>query len=155
LPKFKAIEGSAAANLLYQIRPPGEILLPLIEPALQSMNSNQRVQAFLALRGISSGHELMRAHVLRGLNDSHSEVQYWAAETVGRCGPHGKWAVSNLLEMANSPDLRVHEGAVTALNNLGTNALSAVPRLREMLAGETNAQRRKIIANSIDYLSDD
>ena len=155
LPVSQGSEAGTAAELLaIQIKPPGEVLLPLIEPPLRSTNADQRLTAFLALRGISSGHELARPYLERGLKDSSSQVQKWAAYAIGSSGDHGKWAVSNLLELANSsPDFDTHQSALAALNTLGTNSWQVLPRLKEMLAGEQDEKRRKVIANAIDYIS--
>ena len=154
LPVSRVSEAGTAANLLSsQIKPPGEMLLPLIEPALQSTNADQRMMALLALRGISSGHELARPYIERGLKDSSPLVQRLAAAAIRRSGAHGKWAVSNLLELASSPDFSTHEAAIHALNVLGTNSWPVVPRLKEMLASQEDEQRQKVIANAINYIS--
>jgi hypothetical protein len=154
LPASKGSEAATAANLLSgQIKPPGEMLLPLIRPALQSTNADQRVTAFIALRGISSGHELARPYLERGLKDPNTQVQRFAADAIRWSGAHGKWAVSNLLELASSPDFDTHESAIHALNILGTNSWPVLPRLKEMLASEQDQKRQKVIANAIDYIS--
>ena len=154
LPASKVLEAGSAANLLSSyIKPPGEILVPLLEPAFQSTNEGHRLFAFTAVRGISSGHDLARPYLSRGLSDPDLQVQAWTAHAIGQFGWRAKWAVSNLLTLANSPDLQVHESALSALNLLGTNSWPVIPALQEMLAGETNDQRRKIIANAIDYIS--
>lgn len=145
--------GTAANLLSGQIKPPGEMLLPLIEPALQSTTADQRVTALIALSGISSGHELARPYLERGLKDPSSQVQRFAAEAIRSSGEHGKWAVSKLLELASSPDFDTHASAIHALNILGTNSWPVVPRLKEMLAAEQDEKRRKVIANAIDYIS--
>src|ERR1043166_5892357 len=135
LPASKGSEAWSAAVLLSdQIKPPGEMLLPLLEPALRSTNAEPRLCAFIALIGSSSGHELTRPYLLQGLKDSDSQVQKFAANVVRRFGPHGKWAVTNLLEVANSPVFETHEAALHALNIMGTNAWPVVPQLKEMLA---------------------
>ena len=150
LPVSRGSEAGTAAELLaIQIKPPGEMLLPLIEPALQSTNADQRLMALLALRGISSGHELARPYFERELKDPNSQVQRWAAYIIGYFGEHGNWAVSNLLELASSPDFDTHEAAVHALNHLGSNSWPVLPWLKEMLAGEQDERRRKVIANAI------
>jgi hypothetical protein len=154
LPASQGSEAGTAANLLSsQIKPPGEMLLPLIRPALQSTNADQRVTAFIALRGISSGHELARPYLERGLKDPNTQVQRFAADAIRWSGAHGKWAVSNLLELASSPDFDTHESAIHALNILGTNSWPVLPRLKEMLASEQDQKRQKVIANAIDYIS--
>lgn len=154
LPASRGTEAWSAAQLLFgQIKPPGEMLLPLIQPALRSTNADQRVTALVALRGISSGQELARPYLERGLTDPNTKVQRFAADTIRWSGPHGKWAVSNLLELASSPDFDTHESAIHALNILGTNSWPVIPRLKEMLAGEQDEKRRKVIANAIDYIS--
>ena len=149
----KFTEGMRAAELLaVQIKPPGEMLLPLIAPAFQSTNASQRLMAFTAVRGISSGHALARPHLARGLRDSDPQVQRMAAMAV-RWHGNATWAVSNLLEAAQSRKLDVINFALQALNQLGTNALPVIPKLKEMLAQETDAERRREIANAIDYIS--
>jgi hypothetical protein len=154
LPASSGSEAGTAAELLaIQIKPPGEVLLPLIEPALHSTNADQRLTAFLALRGISSGHELARPYLERGLKDPSTQVQRFAADAIRWSGAHGKWAVSNLLELASSPDFETHQSAIHALNTLGTNSWPVIPRLKEMLASEQDEKRRKVIANAIDYIS--
>jgi hypothetical protein len=154
LPPSKGSEAHTAANLLFaQIKPPGEMLLPLIEPALQSTNADQRVSALIALRAISSGHDLARPYLERGLKDPNPQVQRWTAEAVRESGAHGKWAVFKLLELASSPDFDTHAAAIHALNSLGTNSWPVLPRLKEMLASEQDQKRRKIIAHSIEYIS--
>jgi len=155
LPAAKGGEAGTAANLLSgQIKPPGEMLLPLVRPALQSTNADQRVMALIALRGISSGHDLARPYLEHGLKDPNAQVQRWAADAIYWSGEHGKWAVSNLLELVSSPDFDTHASAIHALNILGTNSWPVVPRLKEMLAGEQDDKRRKVIANAIHYISD-
>jgi len=154
LPASKFGEAGSAANLLSSyIKPPGESLVPLLEPAFQSTNEGQRLCAFIAVRGISSGHDLARPHLLRGLSDPDLQVQKWTARAIGQFGWRANWAVSDLLTLANSPDLEVHGAALEALNLLGTNSWPVLPTLKQRLAGETNQQRRKIIANAIDYIS--
>ena len=149
LPASKGGQAITAANLLSdQLKPPGEMLLPLLEPALQS-NVNLRVVAFVALRGISSGHELARPYLERGLNDSNSLVQRCAIDVISYFGEHGNWAVSNFLELASSPDFDTHEAAIYALKRLGTNSWPVLPRLKEMSAAERDERRRKGIADAI------
>jgi HEAT repeats len=140
---------TAAKLLSDQIKPPGEMLLPLIEPALQSTNEGQRLWGFFALRGISSGHDLARPYLERGLKDQSTEVQRFAADVIGYCGEHGNWAVSNLLELASSPDFDIHGAAIHSLNRLGTNSWPVLPQLKEMLAVEQDERRRKGIADAI------
>lgn len=129
------------------------MLLPLLKSELQSTNADQRVTALIALRGISSGHELARPYLERGLKDSSTQVQRFAADAIRWSGSHGKWAVSNLLELATSPDVDAHQSATHALNILGTNSWPVLPRLGVMLAGEQDEKRRKTIAHAIDYIS--
>lgn len=154
LPASRGSEAGTAANLLSgQIKPQGEMLLPLMVPALQSTNAEQRTTALIALRGISSGHHLARPYVERGLKDPNTQVQRFAADAIYWFGPRGNWAVSNLLELAASPDFYTHEAAIHALNILGTNSWPVLPRIKEMLANEQDEKRRKIIAHSIEYIS--
>ena len=154
LPESRGAKAATAANLLYShIKPPGEMLLPLIKPALQSTNVGNRAVAFVALRGISSGHGMAKPYLEQGLKDPNSQVQRWAAEAIRESGAHGKWAVSNLLELASSPDFETHRSAIHGLNILGTNSWSVLPRLKEMLASEQDEKRQKVIAHSIDYIS--
>ena len=69
-------------------------------------------------------------------------------------GAHAKWAVSNLLELVGSPTQGVHEASLHGLNRLGTNSWPVLPRLKEMLASETNEGRQKRIAHAIQYISE-
>jgi len=61
--------------------------------------------------------------------------------------------VTNLLEVANSPDFETQEAALAALNILGTNSWPVLPQLKEMLAKETDEKRREVIAHAIAYIS--
>ena len=154
LPASRGTEAWNAAQLLSgQIKPPGEMLLPLIEPALQSTNAEQRVNALVALRGISSGQELARPYLERGLRDPNTKVQRFAADAIRWFGEQERWAVFSLLRLSQSPDFSTHEAAIHALNTLGTNSWPVLPWLKEMLASEQDEKRRKVIANSIDYIS--
>jgi hypothetical protein len=155
LPLAPGTRADLAADLLANhIKPPGELLVPLIEPALQSTNADQRLTALIALRGITSGHDLARPWLVRGLQDSDTYVQTAAADTIRRFGPHGKWAVSNLLELTGSTNLDTLEAALHGLNTLGTNSWPILPRLKEMLERETDPQRRVFIAHAITYISE-
>jgi len=70
VPRSRLQDAQAAAALLSeQLQPPGEILLPLLEPALRSTQIAQRILAFQALQGISSGYDLGRSHVEQALGD--------------------------------------------------------------------------------------
>jgi len=155
LPRSRSSEAGTASNLLSsQIKPPGELLLPLIMPALQSTNVDKRVRALVALRGISSGHDLARPYLVQGFNDSDSQVQRVTADAIRWFGPPGKWAVSNLLQLTStSTNLDTFGAALHALNVLGTNSWPIIPRLKQMLVEEQDEQRRKIIAHAIDYIS--
>jgi HEAT repeat protein len=136
VPRFRGSQAITAADLLSdQLKPPGEMLLPLLEPALQS-NVNQKLVAFLALKGISSSHELARPYLERGLKDPDRVVQRSAIDAISYFGEHGNWAVSNLLELASSPDFDSHEAAIRALSRLGTNSWPVRSRLKQMLAVE-------------------
>jgi len=148
-------QASTAAYLLANhIKPPGELLVPLIEPALQTTNADQRVSALIALQGITSGHDLARPWLVRGLRDSDSRVQATAAGTLRWFGPHGKWAVSNLLEVTGSTNLDTLRAGLHGLNTLGSNSWPVLPRLKEMLERETDPQRRALIAHAITYISE-
>jgi hypothetical protein len=123
LPLPEGTRGSTAADLLANhIKPPGELLVPLIEPALQTTNADQRVSALIALQGITSGHDLARPWLVRGLRDPDSRVQATAAGTLRWFGPHGKWAVSNLLEVTSSTNLDTFRAGLHGLNTLGSNS---------------------------------
>jgi len=149
VPRFRGSQAITAADLLSdQLKPPGEMLLPLLGPALQS-NWTQKVVAFMALKGISSGHELARPYLERGLEDLNSTVQRGAIDAISYFGEHGNWAVSNLLELAGSPNFDTHEAAVHALQRLGTNSWPVRPRLKQMLDEEQDYRRRKTIADAI------
>jgi hypothetical protein len=155
LPISRGSESSTAADLLSsQIKPPGELLMPLIKPALQSTNAYQRVSALIALRGINSGYDLARPYLVQGFKDPDSQVQRFAAVAIRWFGPHGKWAVTNLLQLASgTTNLDTCEAALHGLNTLGTNSWGALPRLKEMLVQEPDEKRRKLIAHAIDYIS--
>ena len=154
LPRSRGSESGTAANLLSsQIKPPGESLLPLITPALQSTNAYKRVTALIALRGINSGHDLARPYLLLGFNDPDPQVQRLTADAIRWFGPHGKWAVSNLLQLAGSTNLDTLQAALHSLNTLGTNSWPVIPKLKEMLLQEQDEKRRKVIAHAIDYIS--
>lgn len=146
-------EGMDAAELLaVHIKPPGEMLLPLIDPALRGTNSGQRAMALLALRGISSGYGLTRLHLAAGLSDTNGQIQKLSAIAIRWHGQNGKWAISNLLVAAHTSDEETLSHMLQALNELGTNALPIVPELRQMLTLETSEGKRQIIANTIDYI---
>lgn len=154
LPRSRSSESGTAANLLSsQIKPPGELLLPLIKPALQSTNADKRVHALIALRGINSGYDLARPYLVQGFNDSDSQVQRFAADAIRWFGPHGKWAVTNLLQLAGSTNLDTCQAALHSLNTLGTNSWPVIPKLKEMLLQEQDEKRRKLIAHPIEYIS--
>jgi len=81
VPESRGGKAATAAKLLSdRIKPPGEMLLPLIKPALQSTNVSKRAVAFVALRGISIGHELAWPYLEQGLKDPNSQVRRWATE---------------------------------------------------------------------------
>jgi len=132
-PTEKQSEAMSAAGILSSdIKPPGRILVPLLEPALTSTNSSQRFWAIAALTGISSDYELARPHVLQALEDSNPVVQRLGINAIGRYGPHGHWALSNLVSLVRSRDFQTYSAAVGALNALRTNAVPALPILDEM-----------------------
>jgi hypothetical protein len=154
LPRSTFTEGMNAAELLtVHIQPPRALLLPLLEPALHSTNLNQRIAAFAALRSKTPDFALAQPHLTRGLRDANSDVQKFAALAIRRQGADGQWALTNLLEASRSADPGTLGYLLYALNNLGTNALRALPELHRMLGAETNAARRDIIANSIHSIS--
>jgi hypothetical protein len=149
LPLPRGGQAITAANLLSDhVKPPGEMLLPLLEPALQS-NWTLKPVAFVAMRGISSGHELARPYLERGLKEPNGLEQRFAIDAIGYFGEHGNWAVSNLLELASSPDFDIHKAAIRTLNRLGTNSWPVRSRLKEMWAVEQDERRRKGIADAI------
>jgi hypothetical protein len=153
-PGQRFMQGMDAAELLAtQVKPPGRLLLPLLATALQSSNASQRVMAFAALRGIRSDYEMAQAHLARGLKDPDIRVQEFAAMAIRWHGPHGTWAVTNLLETARTTNLSRLQFSLQALNGLGSNALPIVPRLVEMRDQETDDNRRQVISEAIDYIS--
>lgn len=152
-PTFKFIESNTAAHLLSaHVQPPGEMLIPLITPSLESSNSSPRIMALLALRGISSGYELARPYLEQGLKDTNTTILRLSADVIRGHGLHQKWAVSNLLELAGSPNFDTHRAAIAALDALGTNSLTSVPRLKEMRAKEQDKKRRQVLADGIDRI---
>jgi len=156
LPKIpsKVGQGMDAANILaVYIKPPGEMLIPLVDSALRGTNSAQRSMALLAIRGISSGYVLAQQHLSAGLNDTNGQIQKLSAMAIRWHGSNGKWAVSNLAVAARTSDLEALRYVCQALCELNTNALPIVPDLRQMLTLETNEDRRLIIGNAIDYIS--
>ena len=154
LPRSRFTEGMNAAELLtVHIQPSRALLLPLLEPALHSTNVDQRVAAFAALRSKTLDFALAQPHLTRGLKDANRDVQKFAALAIRRQGADGQWALTNLLEASRSADPETLAYLLYALNNLGTNAVRALPELRRMLGAETNAERRVFIANSIHSIS--
>jgi hypothetical protein len=154
VPGSRFAEGMNAAELLAaQIKPPGRLLIPLITPALQSTNSDQRCMAFAALRGIGSDFELARPHLVRGLKDQDSRVQIFAAMAIRWSGPHGRWAVTNLVEAAQTTNLNALGFALQSLNALGTNALPVLPMLTEILDKEKDVNRRQALKEAMDQIS--
>jgi hypothetical protein len=126
-PRSKYMDGFWAAELLrVTIKSPGELLVPLLEPALQSFDPYQKGNALSSLEGISSGYELALPHLIEALNDSDPQVCFQAAETLGRVAPNGAW-----------------------ISKLGTNAAPAVLKINLILAEETNAARRRAISNAL------
>lgn len=150
---FRGSDSATAATLLFDhIKPPGEMLIPLIAPTLEATNSNSRTVALLALRGISSGFELARPYLERGLKSTNAVLQLIAIDVTRGHGLHQKWAVSNLVELAGSPSFDTLHAAIAALDALGTNSLPAVPRLKEMRLKEQDKKRRQVLANGIDRI---
>jgi hypothetical protein len=152
--RSRGSEASTAANLLSGvIKPPGEMLVPLLEPALRSTNGEQRLTALIAVRGIRSGYELARPYVERALHGSDAQLQRFGADAVRWFGPaQGQWAVDRLLELVGSPNPDVFEGAVHSLNSLGTNSLRVLPQLKKLLADEPDEARRKKLEHSVHYI---
>lgn len=156
MPRLCGAEAGTAANLLSGvIKPPGEMLVPLLESTLQSTNADRRLSALIAIRGISSGYALARPHVERALDAPEFQLQHFGADAVRWFGPaHGQWAVDRLLELADSSDPDVFESAVHGLNSLETNSVRVLPKLRDKLAAETNETRRQKLEHSVHYISE-
>jgi hypothetical protein len=152
-PKDKTLEGYLAADLLReQIKPRGHLLVPLLAPALQSTNSHQRSLALTSLKGINSDRELALPYLMKGLQDPNPEVRDVCADALENYGAAAKPAVSNLVVVADDLLGWVAESALETLAKLGTHAAAAVPALQEMLAKETDEQRRKAIADTLEKI---
>lgn len=153
-PSERFVQGMDAAELLAtQVKPPGRLLVPAITTALQSSNATQRCIAFAALRGVTADYEITQPHLARGLMDPDPRVQKFAAMAIRWHDHHGRWAITNLLQAATTTNFEVFEFTLEALNALGTNSIPVLPGLTNLLATQTQENRRQILAESIERIS--
>jgi len=153
-PRSRITEAHAAIQLLVnQVQPPGELLVPLLEPGLNSARADERRIALIALESIGSGKLLARPYLERALKDSDYRINEAAAVVVGQFGQqYGGWAVDGLLHCIDNPQCSLSH-SLNALLCLGTNSLSALPELKERLRLETNETRQRMLSNSILTIS--
>jgi hypothetical protein len=152
-PGEKYREGLDAAKLVLEIQPPGNLLVPLIAPALQSSNAIQRRIGLTALVGGSSDFEAARPYLAQGLQDRDKEVQRVSCSAIQRQGQEGAWAVTNLVNAASTFDNETLKLALQVLDGFGTNALPIVPSLESILEKETDGSRRRVLEIAIEDIS--
>jgi hypothetical protein len=152
-PRNKAMDGHYAADLLRRgVKPPGELLIPLLDPAWHNTNVYQRVQVLQAMMGITTGKESAKPYIAEGLKDPHYGVRTWAASAATLLSPNDVSVVGDLLELTKETDNRPAIAALETLGRFGTNVSHALPMLNEMQAKESHEIRRDRIAELISQI---
>lgn len=131
-----------AARSIGEIKPPAELLLPLVTNHWHDPDPRQRWMAIYLLGNIGAGGETAVPLLREKLRDAVSREAMLAAYSLDRLGATATAAVPDLVELVRSNQNYASILACRALARIGAAAREAVPVLSAQLATETNDNRR-------------
>src|SRR6185295_8404219 len=138
-----------AAEAIGEIKPPANLLLPLVTNHLSDPDKYQRWMAVYLLGRIGEGGEAAVPFLREKLRSADAQELNLAALSLDRLGPAAASAVNELTEFVRTNNWHAITFAYCALARIGPAASNAIPVLREKLAGETNTLRRAGIAAAL------
>ena len=124
---------AAAAWALSQIGPEGAAAVPTLAKALSDSSPRVRDLAAVALESIGPKAAPAVPELIRALNDPVVYVRCPAADALGAIGPAAGAAIQPLVKklLVKNEEAYVLESVAAALGDLGPEAKSALPALRE------------------------
>lgn len=131
-----------AALGIGEIKPPAELLLPLVTNRWHDPDPQQRWMAIFLLGNIGEGSAAAVPLLREKLRDAVSREAMLAAHSLDRLGATATAAVPALVELVRSNQNYASILACRALARIGPAAREAVPVLSAQLATETNDNRR-------------
>ncbi|MDB6124816.1 MAG: repeat protein, partial [Pedosphaera sp.] len=147
--------GSEAADAIREIKPPARMVLPRLEKALAETNIFSYRQALYLLGCIDGDEEKGVPYLIAGVKNADPLTRSLALQSLKWIGPPAKAAVPTVMQIltiSNSPGFRM--SAVTTLGAMGSNAVPALGKLKEMLAQETRPYERTTIAIALYRIDD-
>jgi ferritin len=156
LPKFVSRNDTRgeALQMIREIKPPADLLLPPLLQALDGTNTLQHCQAIYILTCAGEGQESLVPYFARALGNTNLPdlpTRWDALRFLGQLGPKAAPAIPELTALLRSTDRTnlLCLGVADALGNIGSNAASAIPLLKESYEMETNWDRRISLAATL------
>ena len=138
LVSYDAIREQAVAAI-GKVNPPADVILPLVQKALDSKSVVRRRHALEILSGVETGQELLVPCFARALHYLDEESRDMALEFFQDTGAPSSAAVPDLIDFLKHSESTNHvprQMAADALGKMGADAAPAVPILKEMFVGE-------------------
>ncbi|GEM_PF-3918776 len=133
-----------APDAVQEINPPASAILPLITNELNQAGTPQHCQALRILAGMTNDSEMLVPYLAKILRIPDSNEQSYTLYALGRLGINATPAIPDITELLikNGTDRNVCRLASGILAALGTNAILAIPALKQLFENETNRAAR-------------
>lgn len=131
----------------------GDPSLPFFKRALDDPRPLARKLATDAFANRGEASVDVMPKLLLLLQDSHWEVRQSAARTLGTMDRHADLAVKGLVRLVNDPYFNVQEAALISLEQIGADAVEAVPALEAMIPGEKPVRQERL-RKTIELIED-
>jgi HEAT repeat protein len=153
-PVLSWVRVNEASFALRDIKPPASQLLALMGEHLKSTNGMEHTQSLFVLGTAGEGAEQVTPYLAAAVKSSDIRSRQLAIQSLGWLGPRGEAAVPAVIELieeqkAADSNYLAYSAAVTLGKIGGTNAVSAIPVVKEMFIGQTNWYRKSQLAVSL------
>src|SRR5579863_801477 len=146
-----------ALDVITEIAPPADIVLPLIEPQLDSTNVFQHHQAIsIVARVDPSERKSFLPQLGKALTFQDKDTVHEAIMTLRDIGPEAKPALPELLEClkANQTNSELVVLASEVFEEIGSEAAPAVPLLKKEFEKNQDSEDRVLLAISLCRISE-
>ncbi len=155
LPEFVSAQEfrDEAPFVLKEMKPPAQVLLPLLEPHLKSGNTNEYRQSLFLLGTTGDGAEEAVPLLVAALQKPDPWTRNLALQSLGWLGPKAGGAVPALLDCVKSSKGTNGSGLsrmfAATFGKIGSNAVPALPLVRELFEQTTNWNQKCMLAGAL------
>ncbi len=146
-----------APRVLLDIKPPAHQLLPLLKRHLASTNIYEHYQVLYVLGTVGDGAADVVPILQSALKSTNYSERLIAIQSLGWIGPQAQAAVPDLIEIMKQPagNYFLPRYCASDLGSIGSNAVPAIPQIRQLFETETNWVFKRGLAADLLKISPD